>query len=45
MLESAMRAIDTNVLVRLIARDDEKQAASAERFIEPGGVGFGSRAC
>ena len=31
-----MRAIDTNVLVRLIARDDPKQVASAESFIEPG---------
>jgi predicted nucleic-acid-binding protein len=31
-----MRAIDTNVLVRLIARDDDKQVAQAERFIEPG---------
>lgn len=31
-----MRAIDTNVLVRLIARDDSRQAASAEIFIEKG---------
>ncbi len=31
-----MRAIDTNVLVRLIARDDSHQAASTEAFIEPG---------
>src|SRR4051812_48218897 len=31
-----MRAVDTNVLVRLIARDDAKQVAAAERFIEPG---------
>lgn len=31
-----MRAIDTNVLIRLIARDDSRQAASAEAFIEPG---------
>jgi predicted nucleic-acid-binding protein len=31
-----MRAIDTNVLVRLIARDDSRQAASAESFIEMG---------
>jgi predicted nucleic-acid-binding protein len=31
-----MRAIDTNVLVRLIARDDPKQVASAERFVEKG---------
>ena len=28
-----MRAIDTNVLVRLIARGDSRQAASAETFI------------
>ena len=33
---SGMRAIDTNVLVRLIARDDEDQAASADAFIEKG---------
>ncbi len=31
-----MRAVDTNVLVRLITRDDSHQAASAERFIEKG---------
>lgn len=31
-----MRAVDTNVLVRLLTRDDEKQAASADRFIEGG---------
>ncbi len=31
-----MRAVDTNVLVRLLARDDVKQVAAAERFIEPG---------
>lgn len=31
-----MRAVDTNVLVRLITRDDPKQAASAEVFIEGG---------
>lgn len=31
-----MRAIDTNVLVRLITRDDPRQAASAETFIENG---------
>ena len=34
--EGAMRAIDTNVLVRLIARDDARQAASAETFVENG---------
>lgn len=32
----AMRAADTNVLVRLIARDDLKQVAAAERFVAPG---------
>ena len=29
-----MRAIDANVLVRLITRDDSRHAASAESFIE-----------
>ena len=31
-----MRAADTNVLVRLIARDDVRQVAAAERFVAPG---------
>jgi predicted nucleic-acid-binding protein len=31
-----MRAIDTNVLVRLITRDDSRQAAAAEAFVEEG---------
>jgi predicted nucleic-acid-binding protein len=31
-----MRAVDTNVLVRLITRDDAKQTASAEEFVLPG---------
>jgi predicted nucleic-acid-binding protein len=31
-----MRAIDTNVLVRLVTRDDSRQAASAESFIDKG---------
>ena len=31
-----MRAVDTNVLVRLITRDDAKQTAAAERFVAPG---------
>jgi len=31
-----MRAIDTNVLVRLITRDDSRQAAAAEAFVENG---------
>lgn len=31
-----MRAVDTNVLVRLITRDDVRQVASAERWVEKG---------
>lgn len=31
-----MRAIDTNVLVRLITRDDEEQAETAEEFVAKG---------
>jgi len=31
-----MRAIDTNVLVRLTARDNAKQVAAAEGFVAPG---------
>ena len=31
-----MRAIDTNVLVRLITRDDAQQTASAEEFVAGG---------
>lgn len=31
-----MHAVDTNVLVRLIARDDAKQAAAAEAFVAKG---------
>ena len=31
-----MRAVDTNLLVRLIARDDTAQAAAAEAFVAPG---------
>lgn len=31
-----MRAVDTNVLVRLITRDDEAQAAAADAFVEGG---------
>jgi predicted nucleic-acid-binding protein len=31
-----MRAVDTNVLVRLLVRDDAKQAESAEKFIANG---------
>ena len=36
MYASAMRAVDTNVLVRLITRDDAAQVAAAERFVEKG---------
>ena len=31
-----MRAVDTNLLVRLIARDDPKQVAAAEAFVASG---------
>jgi predicted nucleic-acid-binding protein len=31
-----MRAVDTNVLVRLLARDDARQAAVAEAFVAKG---------
>ena len=31
-----MRAVDTNVLVRLISRDDPKQTAAAENFVATG---------
>jgi len=31
-----MRAVHTNVLVRLIARDDASQAVAAENFVEKG---------
>jgi predicted nucleic-acid-binding protein len=31
-----MRAVDTNVLVRLLTRDDARQAAAADRFIDGG---------
>jgi predicted nucleic-acid-binding protein len=31
-----MRAVDANVLVRLIARDDPRQVAAAEAFVAPG---------
>jgi predicted nucleic-acid-binding protein len=31
-----MRAVDTNVLVRLLARDDEQQTAAAEAFVARG---------
>ena len=35
-LRSDMRAVETNLLVRLIARDDSKQVAAAEAFVERG---------
>jgi len=31
-----MRAIDTNVLVRLATQDDDRQVAAAEAFVAPG---------
>ena len=31
-----MRAVDTNVLVRLIVRDDARQTASADAFVQAG---------
>jgi len=31
-----MRAVDTNVLVRLVTRDDATQADRADRFVAPG---------
>ena len=31
-----MRAVDTNVLVRLVTRDDRKQIAAAEPFVSKG---------
>ena len=31
-----MRALDTNVLVRLVTRDDARQVAAAEDFVAPG---------
>lgn len=31
-----MRAVDTNVLVRLLTRDEARQVAAAEKFIERG---------
>jgi predicted nucleic-acid-binding protein len=31
-----MRAVDTNILVRLLARDDRKQTAAAEKFVANG---------
>ena len=31
-----MRAVDTNVLVRLVTRDDPRQVAAAETFVSPG---------
>jgi predicted nucleic-acid-binding protein len=31
-----MRAVDTNVLVRLVARDDARQVAAAEQFVDKG---------
>ena len=33
-----MRAADTNVLVRLITRDEVRQVAAAERYVERGAL-------
>lgn len=33
---SAMRAVDTNILVRLVTRDDVRQVAAAETFVSRG---------
>src|SRR3954452_1730341 len=35
--EPGMRAVDTNVLVRLLTADDAKQAAAAEAFVTMAG--------
>ena len=32
----AVLAVDTNVLVRLLARDDARQAKAADQFVKPG---------
>jgi hypothetical protein len=39
-----MRAVDTNVLVRLVTRDERRQVHAAEAFVE-GCVGLASCAC
>jgi len=36
MRSGAMRAVDTNVLVRLVTRDDAKQVTAAEAFVARG---------
>jgi predicted nucleic-acid-binding protein len=36
MRSGAMRAVDTNVLVRLVTRDDPRQVAAAEAFVARG---------
>lgn len=36
MFAAAMRAADTNLLVRLITRDDPSQVSAAEAFVAPG---------
>ena len=35
-----MRAVDTNVVVRLLTRDEPRQAARAEAFVANGAWGF-----
>jgi predicted nucleic-acid-binding protein len=36
MLSGAVHALDTNVLVRLVTRDDPRQVAAAEAFVARG---------
>jgi len=36
MQSGAMRAVDTNVLVRLVTRDDPRQVTAAEAFVARG---------
>ena len=36
MSDAAMRAVDSNLLVRLLARDDAQQIQAAEQFVAPG---------
>jgi predicted nucleic-acid-binding protein len=36
MRSGAMRAVDTNLLVRLVARDEPRQVAAAESFVARG---------
>jgi predicted nucleic-acid-binding protein len=40
--QSAVRAVDTNILVRFLAADDPRQARAARRIMEAGGVFIGT---